>query len=310
MKKRRIFKTLFLGLIISGLIFFHFYVPRFITEIRNPLVEIVRGKYAKTNHPNFGNDNLNGKIIKFESFDNTPLTAYLTYSNLDYTKGTIILLHGIRSNKNTFIKLSSKLSKLGFNSVALDSRAHGNSLGKHCTFGVKEKKDVSALVSFLNEQEKITKNIGVWGKSLGGAIALQSLGNDDRIKFGIIESTFSDFKTITNDYFNYHLGFNIKPLTNYLIYRAGKIASFDPEDAKPKKYCKKINQPILLVHGDKDKRIDIKYAKENYRNIQSEEKEFIQIKNANHLNVWKTGGDEYFNKVIEFIEKHTVGKTT
>ena len=306
-KKRKIFKLIFAVLIISGLLFLHFYAPRFITEIKNPLVESIKGNYSITTSPSFENNQLNGKYINFKTFDNVELSSYLTYSSLDTTKGTIILLHGIRSNKECFIGLSAKLSKLGFNSVALDARAHGNSSGTHCTFGVKEKKDVSELINVLAKQENITKNIGIWGQSLGGAIGLQAIGTDKRIKFGIIESTFSDFKTITNDYFSYHVGFNIRPLTNYLVYRAGKIAKFDPEDAKPEKYCKNIEQPILIVHGNKDKRIDIEYAKKNYSKIPSLKKEFIEVENANHLNVWEIGGDEYFERIIKFIEKNTEG---
>jgi len=308
-QKRKIFKRIFFVLTISGLLFLHFYVPRFITEIKNPLIQLIKGNYLITAVPIFENNELNGKYINFNSFDDAKLSSYLTYSSLDSVKGTIILLHGIRSNKESFIELSNKLSKLGFNSVALDSRAHGQSGGTHCTFGVKEKKDISELISVLSEKEGITENIGVWGQSLGGAIGLQALGNDKRIKFGIIESTFSDFKTITNDYFNYHAGFNIRPLTNYLVYRAGQIAEFDPNEAKPIKYCEKIEQPILIVHGNKDERINIQYGKDNFSKIPSIKKEFIEIKNANHLNVWKTGGDEYFEIIIKFIKENTVGNT-
>lgn len=287
----------------------HFYIPRFITEIKNPLIQLIKGNYLITALPTFENNELKGKYINFKSFDNAKLSSFLTYSSLDSVKGTIILLHGIRSNKESFIELSNKLSKLGFNSVALDSRAHGKSGGTHCTFGVKEKKDVSELISVLSEKEGITENIGVWGQSLGGAIGLQALGNDKRIKFGIIESTFSDFKTITNDYFKYHTGFNIRPLTNYLVYRTGQIAEFDPNEAKPIKYCENIEQPILIVHGNKDERINIQYGKDNFSKIPNTKKEFMEIKSANHLNVWKTGGDEYFERMIKFIKENTGGNT-
>lgn len=307
MKIRKIFKRIFVVLIISGLLFLHFYAPRFITDIKNPIVQVIRGNHLITTSPNFENNQQIGKQINFKTFDNVELSSYLTYSRIDTIKGTIILLHGIRSKKECFTELSEKLSKLGYNSVALDSRAHGNSLGTHCTFGVKEKKDITELINVLAKQENITENIGVWGQSLGGAIGLQAMGNDKRIKFGIIESTFSDFKTITNDYFNYHVGFNIKLLTSYLVYRAGKIADFNPEDAKPKKNCKNITQPILIVHGSKDKRINIKYAKDNFAQLSSKNKEFIEIEDANHLNVWKVGGENYFKQVMEFIGKNTVG---
>ncbi|WP_196889342.1 alpha/beta hydrolase [Aureivirga sp. CE67] len=301
MKKRKLLKIAITLIAILAL-FIHFYVPRFITEIRNPLIEIVRGGNSKTISPKFEIENTNGKYLNFETFDGLKISSYITYSDHENPKGTVILLHGIRSKKEHFISLSQKLANQGYNSVAIDHRAHGESEGTHCTFGVKEKKDISKLLDVLEKEEKITENIGVWGQSLGGAIGLQAMGNDPRIKFGIIESTFTDFETIVHDYFQYHLGFKDELLTDYLVSRAGDIAEFDEEDAKPMKYCKNINQPILLIHGDEDKRINIKYGKENFSNIISSKKEFLKVDGANHLNVWKVGGEAYFEKVFSFLE--------
>lgn len=194
------------------------------------------------------------------------------------------------------------LAKKGYNSLALDLRAHGASSGQYCTFGVKEKYDVMAVINHLIEMENINENIGIWGQSLGAAIALQSMAIDDRIKFGIIESTFSEFRITAHDYFKFHLGFEIVPFTDYLIDRAGKISDFNPNDAIPKNYCKKIEQRVLVVHGDQDQRISIKYGRENFENISSKEKQFLTIENAAHLDVWQVGGDAYFLKVLGFIE--------
>ena len=129
------------------------------------------------------------------------------------------------------MELSTFLSKNGYNSVALDLRAHGESEGQFCTFGVKEIKDVKALMDYLIKNEDI-EDIGIWGQSLGGAVALQALGYDNRIKFGIVESTFTDYKTIVNDYFHLNAGFSFAPFSNYLANRAASIAGFDPSDAK------------------------------------------------------------------------------
>jgi len=285
------------------MLFLHFYFPRFITEIKNPLLEIVKGKNDGSLASKFKLKNPKGKYLNFKTYDGVKISSYLTYTNREKAKGTIILLHGIRSKKEHFIELSQKLAEKGYNSVAMDHRAHGESEGDHCTFGVKEKKDITKLLDVLEKEEKITENIGVWGQSLGGAIGLQALGNDSRIKFGVIESTFTDFKTVTNDYFKYFLGFNNELLTNYLVSRAGNIAEFGPEKATPNEYCKKIKQPILLVHGDQDKRINIKYGEDNFSEIISDKKTFLKIEGASHLNVWKVGGEEYFEKVFSFLEE-------
>lgn len=300
--KKKSYRILLL-FVVFGILGLHFFVPRLITEIKNPLVVFIKGERSV---PDFQQYCPNGKAFTFNSFDDTEISAYMTYSDSAKAKGTIILLHGIRGTKEHFIEMSQNLAQAGYNAVAVDSRAHGKSGGTHCTFGVNEKKDISKLIDFLEKEENIHENIGVWGQSLGGAIGLQTMGMDKRIQFGIIESTFSRFNTIVDDYFELATGFRCEPLTDYLTYRAGKIAHFDTNEPNPIDYCQKITQPILVVHGNQDKRINIAYGKENFNHIKSAEKEFIEVNNANHINVWKTGGDEYLLKVKSFLNKQTL----
>lgn len=299
----KIIKRTSLILIITGLLLTHFFIPRLITEIKNPVVSLIkRNKNISYKAISDDSSEFKRKELIIQSYDDIKLSALLTYSNTEETKGTIILLHGIRSNKNTFFDLTEFLANNGFNSVALDSRAHGESEGQFCTFGVNEKKDIEEVINYLAQNENLS-HIVIWGQSLGGAIGLQAMGYDNRIKFGIIESTFSDFKTIVNDYFHLHAGFSFSPFSNYLVSRAGHIGEFNSDDAKPIKYCENIQQPILMVHGNMDERISIKYAKANFSKLKSIDKEFIEIDSANHSNVWKVGGADYFERILVFLNK-------
>ncbi len=303
LSKTKIIKITFLILVVLGILLTHFFVPKLISEIRNPVVGLIkRNKNINFDIAAKDNGKIKRKDLTISSFDGTKLSARLTFSSLDSTKATIILLHGIRSNKNTFFDLSTFLAENGFNSVALDSRAHGESEGQFCTFGVHEKKDIQELIDYLAKNENLN-HIGIWGQSLGGAIALQAMCYDKRIKFGIVESTFSNFKTIVNDYFDLHADFSFSPFSNYLVNRTGSIAEFDVNDAQPIKYCESIDQPILMVHGNVDERIHIKYGKANFSKLKSVDKEFIEIDAANHSNVWKVGGDAYFERILVFLNK-------
>ncbi|MBU2927074.1 alpha/beta hydrolase [Winogradskyella psychrotolerans] len=303
-KRVKLLKGVSIVILILGFLVVHFFVPRLISEIRNPVVGLIkRNKNSSFDAATIKDSNLKQKEVVFSSFDGLKLSARLTYSSLDSAKGTVILLHGIRSNKDHFKELSYFLSENGFNSVALDSRAHGKSEGNFCSFGVNEKKDVKSLIDYLSLNENLN-HFGVWGQSLGGAIGLQAMGYDHRIEFGIIESAFSEFRTIVNDYFDLHAGFSYTPFSNYLVNRAGQIAEFDSNDASPIAYCKNINQPILIVHGNEDERINIKYARANFSKIPSSKKEFIEIDSANHSNVWKVGGDAYFERVLTFMNEN------
>jgi len=306
-KKNRIkiFKRFFLILVILGGLLTHFFIPRLISEIRNPIVGLIKRNHnVNSKLTTEDTPEIKRKTISVTSFDGIKLSARFTYSNAEIAKGTIILLHGIRSNKDHFNDLSNFLSQNGYNAVAMDLRAHGESEGQFCSFGVNEKKDVQKLIDHLYETEKLN-HLGIWGQSLGGAISLQAMGIDERLEFGIVESAFSDFKIIVNDYFDLHAGFSFAPFTNYLVNRTGSIAEFDPNDAKPIKYCEYIKQPILMVHGTDDNRIDIKYGRDNFSKIPSADKEFMAIDAANHGNVWKVGGTAYFDKVLLFLDRQT-----
>jgi len=305
-KRLKLLKRFILVAIVFGFLLIHFFVPRLISEIRNPVVGLIKRNRTVTHEITSEQDlKLNQKNFYFKTFDGLKLSAQLSYSSLDTVKGTVVLLHGIRSDKHQFKNALQFLTENGFNAVGLDSRAHGKSEGDFCTFGVNEKSDVKNLLDYLSKEENLN-HFGIWGQSLGGAIGLQAMGYDKRIEFGIIESTFSDFKTIVNDYFDLHAGFSYSHLTNYLVGITGKIANFDPNDAKPIKYCESINQPILLVHGTMDKHIDIKYGRDNFSKISSDRKEFIEIDSANHLNVWKVGGKKYFERVLKFLNEQSI----
>lgn len=293
-------------LVLIAALIVHFYIPQLITQIRNPLIELIKFK-----HHNFDGiqyKKATGKFITFKSKDGLTLKAFITYAQKDSAKATVILLHGIRSRKEYFTGHSKKLAEAGFNAVALDLRAHGESEGKNCTYGVNEKYDVLALVEHLKTAEAVRTPIGIWGQSLGAAIGLQAMGVEgagNNIEFGIIESTFTDFKTITNDYVTRYLGgISIYPLVNYAVNRAAQMQNFKPEDARPIDYCKNIEQPVFMVHGTKDIHIEPAYGKENFKHLKSEKKQFLEIEAATHLNVWQVGGDEYFNKVLAFIESN------
>lgn len=290
-------------LFVLGLLLVHFYMPRLVTEIKNPLVKLLRGHPQTTSKdPKMLNPKV-GRILKVASFDGTEIVGYEKYSMLDTTIGTIILVHGIRSNKEHFNQFSNRLANEGFNAIALDLRGHGESGGTHCSFGVFEKRDITKLLDQIRIESPDQK-IGILGQSLGGAVALQAMGEDERISVGVIESTFTDFRTITHDYINYHLKLDFNFFSNYLADRAGKIAGFNPDEAGPLESCKKISKPVLLVHGKLDDRIDIKYARENFTNLQHEDCKLLEIEDADHVNVWQKGGEAYFEEVIAYLKQH------
>ena len=283
-------------------LFANYFIPRIIIQLRGGIFSYIKPKVTELAHPD--DFLLNSEKIDIVTKDNLYLSAYLIKTEQDTQKGTIILLHGIRSCKENNLPVCKYLADEGYNSVIIDLRAHGASQGKFCTFGFYEKHDIVTLIDTLYNVKNLNLNIGIWGQSLGGAISLQTLEIDKRLKFGIIESTFTDFRTIIHDYFFYHMKFKLSFFTNYMINRAGRIAKFKVSEIQPLQSAKSITQPILLAHGEEDKKIDIKYGKEIFKVLQNKNNKFISIPKAGHSNLKATAGDNYIKEVILFIDKN------
>nr|WP_319397645.1 alpha/beta fold hydrolase [uncultured Carboxylicivirga sp.] len=302
MKKSKIRLLLFLVIaFIIAVGLFDYFGTRLIVDINGGIYSFKNRKNSFGTPEDFG---LNSEKLSLETEDDIQLKCLLVNANTSEEKGTIILLHGIRGRKEHFYQLSKQLADSGYNSVLVDLRAHGESSGSYCTYGFKEKYDIKRVVEYLKSRKDVNNNIGIWGQSLGAAIALQSMGICQEIKFGIIESTFSDFKDIVHDYFKFYLGFDIPILSEYLIYRSKNVADFNPEEVKPCVSCTNITQPIIIAHGDIDDRIKIEYGRLNFKNVASLDKQFIEVKNANHVNLWQVGGDKYKSQIFKFLERH------
>lgn len=247
---------------------------------------------------------LDATDLKISTKDSIALRGYHIKSQLP-TKGTIILIHGIGGCKEHFLPLAKELSALGWESIVFDQRAHGKSGGRFCTYGYFEKSDVMQIVDYLL-LESSTQKIGVWGNSLGGAVALQAMAADDRISFGLIESTFTELDVIVSDYQKrFTAGVGSKWLTDYVLKNAGKIADFNPEEVKPIISAAKITNPVLIAHGDSDDNISVTYGKLLYEALGSEEKELIIVEGGEHFGLFETGGEVYKRQLFQFIQRMT-----
>lgn len=239
--------------------------------------------------------------IAVKTADSLTLHGYWIHRPGETGKSAVILLHGVGGCKEHWLPTAAWLWEEGYETVLLDGRAHGESEGQYCTYGYFEKHDVSAITDFV-VQRKNGEPVGIWGNSLGGAIALQALAIEPRLQFGIIQSTFSDFRTIVHDYQQQRLKIPWRWFTDNGIARAEEMAHFEPDSIRPAEAARRIRQPVLLAHGDADDRIKPEYGREIFANLASAEKELHMIPGAGHLNVMARGGDTFKATLTRFLD--------
>ena len=135
--------------------------------------------------------------LSIQTKDSLILRGY--FIKAEKPRGTIILIHGIADCKEHFYPFCQQLKEIGCQTIIFDLRAHGKSEGSYCTFGYFEKNDIGIIIDSLI-QKNIKQPFGIYGNSLGGAVALQVLGENKNLKFGIIESTFDEFPKVALEY--------------------------------------------------------------------------------------------------------------
>ena len=246
----------------------------------------------KTGDQTPGNHGMPYEHFKLQPTDSIALDAFYVPA-VGEAKTNLIMLHGVGSCKEVYLGSVAELAKMGYNVLLWDQRAHGKSGGKYLTYGYFEKGDVSLAIDWL-ETKNADLPTGIYGNSMGGAVAIQSLAHDARLKYALIESTFTDLRTVSNAYGSRMGGFQLPFwLTDYVLTRAGKIANFEPFTVRPIDAAAKVTQPILHIHGDADANINVAHAHAIFAAYASQDKQLYIVENGDHADLWEKGGVAY-----------------
>ena len=159
-------------------------------------------------------------------------------------RGTLIYLHGVADNRGSASGVIARFTQRGFDVVAYDSRAHGESEGDACTYGFYEKEDLRCVIDSVD-----TGPVVLLGTSLGAAVALQHAGRDARVAAVVAAETFSDLRTIATERAPFFF-------TSALIAKSFALAEeqghFRVDAVTPVAAAATITAPVLLIHGALD----------------------------------------------------------
>jgi len=213
--------------------------------------------------------------------------------------GTIIYLHGITDSKASGLGYAKELAGFCQRFFLIDMRRHGESEGKYCTFGYYEKHDVVSLIDEIKHDSPHTQ-ITLLGASMGAAIAIQAAAIDKRVNRVIAIAPFYDLYSIALDHQVRKIGIRSKFLLRLVLKRAEHLARFKVSDVSPAIDIKKINVPLLIVHGENDKSVKREYPSklaELNKNAR-----LLSIRDAAHVDVLEKGGRDYLKQLVEFMK--------
>jgi pimeloyl-ACP methyl ester carboxylesterase len=234
----------------------------------------------------------------------TSLRGWFIPSATRAVHGTLLYLHGVGDCKIDGVRFAKVMHDNGFHVVIFDSRRHGESEGTFCTYGYYEKHDVSSILdSVLGRTETSFGKVGLFGTSMGAAIALQVAAIDNRVAAVVSENSFATLRTIFDDYQKRMIKLPFHYLRNLVIKRSEVIAHFKARDVSPLEAVAGIRIPLLFVYALNDEKINYRYSLQLYE-AAHEPKELLPVENAGHADVWQTAGREYESRLVEFFLRH------
>lgn len=195
---------------------------------------------------------------------------------------TVLLLHGNAGNLSHRLDLITAFQKAVPAEVFIfDYRGYGRSEGKPSEEGIY--RDARAAYSHLvRSLQKEPRRIVIWGRSLGGAVAID-LAQKVPAAGLILESTFTSGRAMAKRMFG------AIPVWWFMSIR------FDS--------MQKIAQvaiPKLFLHGTADEVIPFSMGRKLFERA-PEPKTFIALEGASHNDTYIAGGAEYFAAIKSFL---------
>jgi pimeloyl-ACP methyl ester carboxylesterase len=204
------------------------------------------------------------------------LSGWLFRTDRTPRRGTVVYLHGLADNRASGASVADHFTNEGFDVLAYDGRAHGESGGDACTYGFYEKQDLSRALEKLG-----IDRVMLFGVSLGAGIALQAAPDDPRVRAVIAVASISDLRTAANERAPF-----LASRRN--IDEAFRIAEekgrFRIDGVSPVAAAARIHVPVLLIHGAEDKETPPAHSQRIYAALAGP-KQLVLVPHATHATV-------------------------
>ena len=200
--------------------------------------------------------------VAFQTADHVLIKGWFIPSKKPHAK-TIILLHGYPADKGDILPSHIFLYQ-HFNLFLFDFRYFGESEEVYSTIGKKETLDLQAALAYLHKRG--IHEVGVWGFSMGGAVALMSAPSAPEIKAIVAESAYARLDMLADSHYPI-------PGLNYVIGQGLRLWSrlflnIDISTVRPDQSIATLTIPILLIYVKNDAVINYQHALIMQRAIQ------------------------------------------
>jgi pimeloyl-ACP methyl ester carboxylesterase len=168
----------------------------------------------------------------------------------------VVLLHAYPADKADLLPIASALTP-EFATLLVDQRYFGDSEGRATTLGFREREDLKRMLDFLDSRGATP--VGVFGFSLGGAVALLTAAEDPRIRAIVAYAPFADLRTLGRELYGW-MWLVRYPFVEAMLLWSRLLLGADITRPSPVEAAARLTVPVLLVHSREDEQIPFGHA--------------------------------------------------
>jgi dipeptidyl aminopeptidase/acylaminoacyl peptidase len=253
---------------------------------------------------------LSGKNkISYKARDDVEIEGYITlpHSNIKNINSAIVLPHGGPMSRNYagFSWFSEFFASRGY--TVLEPNFRGSSgygfefqMQSVQKWGGAMQDDLADAARWMIKEYDIDKNkVCILGGSYGGYAALMAaVKQQDVFKCAASFAGVSDLELIVS---------KARRFTNNEVVKKQFGTDEDIlEKNSPVNFSKDINIPVLLIHGDKDRVVDVRHSRDMYEALKDYKKEieYIELENGNHYMEIEAHRMTVLTSLEAFLQRH------
>ena len=212
---------------------------------------------------------------------------------------TIVTLTGHYGGRSDTLGIGAALWRKGMNVLLFDFRGRGASDPHINTLGYCETIDALAAAAFARRKAPGSA-IGLFGFSMGGAVAIMAAARDESIGAVVADSPFASQRQVLRRHFSKRTrlpAFPLLPLTALFL-------PYDMNAVEPIQEVARIApRALMLIHGDRDAITDPRDSDALFA-AAGHPKEMWALPGAGHCDAYFVDRTAYVERVAAFLERN------
>lgn len=178
----------------------------------------------------------------------------------------ILAMHGYKNDREDPLREAMYLHRHGYGVLIGSLRTHDVNPGELITFGLQEMRDFEAWYQFLLTREDVDpQKIGIYGKSMGGALSIKYAVQNPGIKAVIADSAFARMQDTVEKAIVSLLGEEFRFMTPLIVFWGERIAGIQAAEVNTTEWISRLcGRPVMLFQGGADELIPVNSGKRLY----------------------------------------------